>query len=208
MVSGYYYKRLKTQNLPTETCPKCETQGQMILESGCRVHHGMFIPMWANKKCVFLSCKVCKSNHAIPDHLSEQAMSLYTKTRYRWYHYIGTFLLVTFFASIALLIFTGEKERKDDLSTKIENITKGHVIYYKLNNKERTSMYVDEVVNDTVFVRENKLSTNKNVSTIDLKHNYTDKQSFYLKPTLLEMYKQDKIIKIYQSIIQLNYDDL
>ena len=208
MISGYYYKRLKTQNLPAETCPKCETQGRMILESGCRVHHGMFIPMWANKKCVFLSCEICKSNHAIPDHLSDQAMSLYKQTRYRWYHYIGACLLIAFFASVALLIFTGEKERNENLSSKIENICEGNVIYYKLNGKEKTSMYVDKTVNDTVFVRENKLSTNKNVSAIDIEHNYTDKQTFYLKSELFEMHKQDKIIKIYQSIIQINYDDL
>ena len=200
MVSGHYFKRLKTQDLPDETCPNCETQDQMILEVGCRVHHGMFVPLWANKKCVFLSCKVCKNNYAISEypHLSKQAMSLYKKTQYRWYHYIGAFFLITFFVSTILLIFSGQKERKDDLSTKIENISQGNVIYYKLSNKEKTSMYVDKVVNDTVVVRENKLSTNKNVSTIDIKHNYTDKQTFYMKSTLFEMHKQDKIIKIHQ----------
>ena len=210
MVSGYYYKRLKTQNLPAETCPNCDTQSGMMLESGCRVHHAMFIPVWANKKCVFLSCEFCKSKHSISEypHLSDQAMSLYKKTKYRWYHYIGTCFLIALFAGTALLIFSGEKERKEDISAKIENISKGHVIYYKLSDDKKTSMYVEKVVNDTIFVRENKLSTNKNVSAIDIEHNYTNKQTFYLKPALLEMHENSKIIKIYQSIIQLNDEDL
>ena len=209
MISGYYYKRLKTQDLPFETCPSCGTQGGMSLESGCRVHHGMFVPLWANRKCVFLSCEICNSKHFISEdsHLSDMAISMYEKTRYRWYHYIGTIFLISLFALIAILTFSGEKENKDELLSKIENICADDVIYYKLNGKEKTSMYVDSVSNDTVFVRENKLSTNKSISTIDQMHNYTNKQTFYLKPTLLEMHKHKKIIKIYQSKIQLFYED-
>ena len=199
MVSGYYYKRLKIQNLADETCHNCETQGQMMLESGCRVHHELFVPLWANKKCVFLSCEVCKNRYAISEypHLSDQAESLYEKTRYRWYHYTGTIFAIILILSIALLIFSGEREREDKVLSQIENIAADEVIYYKLNDDEKTSMYVDKVVNDTIFVRENKLSTNKNISTIDRKHNYTDKQSFYLKSTLFEMHKKKRIIKIY-----------
>ena len=209
MVYGYYYKRLKTKNLPTETCPNCDVEGQMTLESGCRVHHGIFIPLWANKKCVFLSCKVCKNNYAISEypHLSDQAESMYKKTRCHWYYYIGTIFAFIIFFSIATLIFSEEKDHKKELSSQIENIREGNVIYYKLSDKKRTSMRVDKVVNDTVFVRENKLSTNKNVSTIDKRHNYTDKQTFYLKSTLIEMHEKNKIIKIYQ-IIRLNDDNI
>ena len=209
MISGYYYKPLKTQSLPSETCLECGTQGGVVLEVGCRVHHWMFIPMWANKKCVTLTCEVCSSRHVVPENspVSDIAFSMYEKTRYRWYHYALTFFLITVIASTVILIFSGEKENKDELLSEIENINADDVIYYRLNNKEKTSMYVDTVINDTVFVRENRLSTNKSVSTIDLEHNYTDKQSFYLKSTLLEMYEQKKIINIYQSKIQLTYED-
>ena len=210
MVGGYYYKRLKTQELPSETCPGCGTKGGMALESGCRVHHELFIPVWANKKCVFLLCQVCNGKYHIPENspLSDMALSMYENTRYRWYHYIGTIFIISLIATFALLIYSGEKERKDELLSEVKNISAGNVIYYKLNSKEKTSMYVDKVVNDTVFVRENKLLTNQNVSAIDRKNNYTDKQTFYLKPVLLEMHKQDKIIKIYQSNIILDYEDL
>ena len=208
MVSGYYYKRLKTQGLPSETCPYCGTQGGMLLESGCRVHHELFVPMWANKKCVCLTCEICSSKYPISENspLSDMAVSMCENTWYRWYHYIGTIFLITLFTSIAVLIYSGEKGSNDELLSEIENISADNVVYYKLNNKEKTSMYVDQVVNDTIFVRENKLSTNQNISTIDRKHNYTEKQTFYLKSKLLEMYEQNKIIKIYKynSVIYEN----
>ncbi|NDW08738.1 hypothetical protein D0T56_03595 [Dysgonomonas sp. 520] len=180
----------------------------MRLEIVSKVSHIMFIPSWSGAKIPLVSCGVCEKKYyaSVFPNIAEEAENLRKSTNRRFYHFIGTFLILAFFMSIAILIFSDSRDRQESLLTKIEKITEGQVIVYKLDNGEKTCMYVDGVRGDTVLVRENRLSTNKNVSYIDEPENYTHGQTFYTKVQLRKMLKDEILTKIYLSTTYYYYN--
>lgn len=198
IVYGHYYKTLKKLPISNEVCPNCEVKGQMFIETICKVNHALFIPYWASDKEVIISCNVCGKrylNSGFP-HLQSQIKDTYIKSRYRWYYFIGTilfFALISFFITLMIL---GNRENEKNMLESIDSVYAGQTIFYKLDDGNKTCMYVDSIIGDTLIVRENTLSVNRDMYQIDEPENYSKKQTFYTKSQLKEMMDEDKLIEI------------
>lgn len=200
MVYGYYYKSIKKGPvLHNDICPGCGSKGTLHLDVICKVNHCMYVPCWPSDKQVVLECLVCNGKfrtEAIP-HIHPEGMHLQRKTPYRFYHFTGLFLALVLIGLFAYLKISSDKEILEKLHDKIETLDEGLVINYKLPDKQKTSMYVDSVKGDSVWVRENRMATTGQLMKINKTENYSDQQTIYLKEELHKLANEDRIIDIY-----------
>lgn len=202
MIYGHYYKTLRRGPLlENETCPDCNTKGKTQFEVICKVNHLMFIPALPTGKEVVVRCAVCsKRYHSIVyPHLQNESTKLLKITRYRFYHYTALMLFAAFAAMMVVLVVTGDIEKREQIAEQIENMSRGKVINYKLDNGEKTSMYVEEVKGDTLFVFENKYSTTGSVYHINETENFSKNKTVFTVTKLKELADRKKIIDIYTS---------
>ncbi len=199
VVSSKSYKTLdKLSRLGIE-CSNCHSK-EMAIEVRCQVTYLNLIPTWASNKHLVGHCDKCGEIipfSRIPAYHQPKGLELLKKSSYKWYYFIGIFLFTTFILGSILLIFSGSSERDKQLYNDLQNINSNNVVFYKLDNGDFTSMKVIEVRNDTIFVNENKLSTNKNFYSIDQDNNYSQKTNFYTRKQLDEMLTNETIKNIY-----------
>lgn len=209
MVYGYYHKTLKTKPAVGETCPGCGATNCMQLEVVSKISHYMFIPSWSGTPKVLVKCNICGNKYildAFPDSWND-GHELQKNTSRRFYHFTGTFLILAFVVFVASMMIWGSIENKDRRKNEITNLKEGNVIVYELPDGKKTCMYVDSVGGDSVYVRENMLSTNKDAGRIDEPENYAEEQAIYTKSQLLKM-EEDKLIKsIYFSTTYFYYNN-
>ncbi|NDV59477.1 hypothetical protein [Bacteroides sp. 519] len=200
MVYGYYYKTInKGPILLDDTCPSCGSKGTLRMDVICKVSHWMYIPCWPSDKQPILECSVCQGKYktsALP-HLHPKDHELLKRTSYRFYHFAGLILLLLFAGFFTYLVISGEKEKIEKIHKEIETLDEGLVINYKLPDKQKTSMYVDSVRGDSVWVRENKMATTGQVMRINTSENYSDEPTLYLKEELHKLANEERIINIY-----------
>ena len=199
MVHGYYTKVIRTEPLPPAPCPNCEDTMHLQAVVLCRVNHIMFIPFTASKKRAAIRCSLCGTFYepdAFPAY-AVQARELAANTRYKWYHFTALAAILLFMGAVAALVIAGSRERNDLLQKELEELHAGNVIFYRTGSKENTCMKVDAVSNDTVFVFENKLTTNKDAYSLDEDNNYSTKRTVLLKKELKQMLDDGTIRNIY-----------
>jgi len=199
MVYGHYYRTIAKKPLDRDvSCARCEVQGEMKIEIVCKVSHIMFIPVWASKKEALISCNICASKYYPEDYpqMSEYIQNLLKIIRYPWYYYSGFILGIIFFLFCISLPYFGKIEEENLRQSKIENIQDGQVIFLKLHENNKTSMYVDSIAGDTLFIRKNRLSTQGNPYEIDEPENYEDERKIYTKEMIREMNHSDQILDI------------
>lgn len=200
MIYGYYYKTInKGPTLPDDTCPGCGSKGTLRLNIICKVSHWIYIPCWPSNKQPVLECSMCQEKYktdALP-HLYPKDQELLKRTGYRFYHFAGLILLLLFVGLFACLVISGEKEKMEKIHRGIETLDEGVVINYKLPDKQETSMYVDSVRGDSVWVRENRMATTGQVMHINTSENYSDEPTLYLKEELHKLADEERIIEIY-----------
>lgn len=202
MVYGYYYKTIKRgPTLCNDVCPGCDSKETLHLDIICRVNHMMYIPFWPSDKRAVLECTICHGKYkteALP-HMEAQSKALLKDTRYRFYHFSGLLLIFLFACTFAALAISSNKEVLERNHNWIKRLDKGLVINYKLPDKQKTSMYIDSIKGDSVWVRENRMSTTGQVMKINKTENYSDKQTIYLKDELHKLVDEDRIIDIYMT---------
>ncbi|MCZ4245921.1 hypothetical protein [Pedobacter punctiformis] len=198
MVHGYYTKLIKTQKIDALSCPHCNSNYNMQYETYCKVHHIMFIPFVAGKKTSSIGCSKCGSHYkpAAFAQYTQAALDFTKQTKKRWYHFSGLVLLLVFVAAGATLMFMGNRENKKRMADNFANLKAGCVIYYSKAKDINTSMLVSRVVADTVFVHENKRSTNRNAYYIDDSDNYYKEETYFLKSQLKQWLEDKKITDV------------
>ncbi len=180
-------------------CPNCHSK-EVAIEVRCEVQSINLIPTWARKKHLIGSCDKCGHSipfSKIPSYHHPKALDFLKHTPYKWYHFSGLILFGLLVSGFAYLAYSGSKERDELMQNNLKNIHKDNVIFYKLDNGDFSSMKVVETRNDTVFVHENKLSTNSSFYTIDQDNNYSEKLNFYTRKQLDEMLTNETIKDIY-----------
>lgn len=164
----------------------------------CRVHHVMYIPAYPSKKSLIVICNSCNKAYlpaAFPA-LHTQAEHLLAHTKYKWYHYTGMVLFIIFFSTVAILLWIGSQETDRRNKTSLAELTTGDIIFFKTEDKKNTSMKVEHVHQDTVWVYENILATNKSARDIDEDENYDNKKTYFLRKQLENMLYQNIITDI------------
>ncbi|UIR57344.1 zinc ribbon domain-containing protein [Sphingobacterium sp. SRCM116780] len=199
MVHGYYTKLIRTKRLQQAlTCPHCGSMHDMQLEVFCTVNHIIFIPFFSDKKTASIGCAKCGS-HYNPTAFApytQEALDFARQAKMRWYHFTGLALLLIFATSVGTLIFMGSSENKNIIATNFENLKPNCAIYYSKAKDVNTSMLVSRIVGDTVFVHENKRSTNRNAYYVDDSDNYYKEETYFLKSELKQWLEDRKITDV------------
>lgn len=198
MIHGYYTKLIRTKKLELLACPHCSSVYDMQLEVYCRVHHIMFVPFIAGRKTAGLGCAKC-GNHYNPTAFplfTQDALAFAKEANRRWYHFTGLALLLVFMAAVGTFVFIGSNENKERMATNLENLKAGCAIYYTKAKDANTSMLVSRLAEDTVFVHENKRTTNRNAYYVDDSDNYYEEETYFLKSELKQWLLDGKITDV------------
>jgi len=201
----YKYKTIKHGATVGEVCPFCEIKNGTRLKIICKIYYFLFIPYWVAKKKVVFSCGSCGKLYSVSKDsiYRDKAQELYKQTRYPLYCYIGLFIpLVLIITSFVLTPLS--KKMFSDIDNGVvvvdnilNNIRPGAVIFYLSDNGEKTSMVVDKLSNDTLFVRKNNFTTSNNVYELDVKENYSPDLSVYTRSQIKQMNDKRIILNIY-----------
>ncbi len=202
MVYGYYYKSIlnKTTSM---SCPNCGTKDHQSIEIRCKVSHCCFIPCYASNKEVITACGVCGKKYYInqADPLYNEAQTTLKNKRLPWYYFSGTIFFGILMLSFAVLMFWGMQENKERKLHLLDKAHAGYTILQKLDNGDKTCMLITDVRNDTVFVRENRLSTNHNVYDINELENFSEKITVYTFAQLQSMIDNGTVTDIVQTTL-------
>lgn len=201
----YKYKTIKHGATISEVCPMCETKNSTSLKIICRINYFSVVPFWGSKKKVVFSCGSCGKLYSISKNsvYRDKADDLLKKARYPLSCFTGVIIL-----SLALVVLLGYGSFSTNVLNKrgnsimvvdniLNNIRPGAVIFYLSENGEKTSMIVDEISSDTLFVRKNNQTTMNNVYELDIKENYSSDQSIYTRSQIRKMNDEKIILNIY-----------
>lgn len=198
MIHGYYTKLIRKKRLELLACPHCSSVYDMQLEVYCKVHHIMFVPFVAGKKTASLGCAKCGTHYnptAFPP-FTQDALAFAKEANRRWYHFTGLALLLLFASTVGTLVYMGSRESKNRISLNFENLKPNCVIYYTKAKDANTSMLVSRIVGDTVFVHENRRTTNRNAYYVDDSDNYYKEETYFLKSELKKWLDDRKITDV------------
>ena len=196
MVHGHYSKLIGKQQIGQLKCPHCESSFDMQFETYCQINHIMFIPFIAGKKTAYIGCGKCGSHYKPETFPSYQqaAIDFTNQTSKRWYHFSGLILLLLFIAGTTTLIFKGSQENKKRLADNFEHLQPNCVLFYHKAEDVNTSMLVNRIVADTIFVHENTKSTNGSAYQIDDSDNYKGQETYFLKSELKKWLDDGKLM--------------
>ena len=131
----------------------------------------------------------------------EMARNLYAGARRRWYHFLGPIFIALLVGAFTVSDVLSDREEQQRIREKVTALQEGYIIYYRLPQGGWTSMFVDEIRGDSVVVRENRLSVDKqnDVRRIDDQENYSHKQTLYPRSDLVRLADEKRIGKIYRN---------
>ncbi len=201
--SGYYYQIIRKIFLKRHyVCLECSTARDMYIEVGCRVHHAMYVPLYANKKSVVVSCSVCNSSYypdgfpSIPSGILREA----EKTPFRWTSFIGSGMMGLLALISFILMIIGQFESSDRRLEDISNVSTGKIIFYELDNGNKTCMYVTDTSGDTLYVRQNMKAVKQGkVSLIDEPKNYSEEVTIFSRKKVEQLSNEGKVSDICTS---------
>jgi hypothetical protein len=181
-----------------EKCSKCKSQNELYFSIYRKYAHITLIPLFPVGKSVFIRCNHCEENFGYED-LSESA-----QLQLRNKKLDNTIWMFSGSAILALfLIFTINNyfDKKDETSLLIKNPVEGDVYNLKLSNGYYSNMRIDKVTKDSIYTTHNDFDAYLpyEIDDLDKDENYSNRKVSYLKKALIQLYENDKIIKIKQS---------
>lgn len=202
MVYGYYYKTILSKPI-SMSCPNCGSKDHQSIDIRCKVSHCCFIPCIASGKEAVTACGICGKKYYViePNPLYNEAQATLKNKSLPWYYFTGAALFGIFALSFAVLMIWGSQENKERKLHLLDKAHAGYTILQKLDNGDKTCMLITDVRNDSVFVRENRLSTNKNVYDINELENFSNKITSYTFAQLQEMIDNGSITDIVQTTL-------
>ncbi|MTG98480.1 hypothetical protein NWE55_08755 [Myroides albus] len=193
----------------TFTCPECQKTHRMQIEAICTVEHIVYVPIYAHQKKVIVRCPVCDTMFA-PAYFptaSREVISRLEKKSYRWYHFLLSGFTILFVLIFVIGMWIGNRQENDYKRDQIAILETGDVVFYELENGDRSAMYVTEVAGDTLYVRQNRKSVQKgDVFLIDEPMYYTEKVTLFSRTKLEELFAEDKVYKIYKSTTTIEFN--
>ena len=195
------YETLKQSPYIPEECPNCNIKGKMYVRVIAKVTRINFIPMWMSDKKAVVHCDVCNYDFlpiSFPKH-TDKAEELYRESRYKWYYFSGSALFLILAGVLMIGDYINSAEKSKEEMEKLSNLTKNDVIIYTLDNGNYTSMKIDHITGNKIFVHKNKLSTNKDVYAIEKDTNYSQDETVYTLEQLKKMQEEEKIKEIYEG---------
>ena len=177
---------------------KCQSCGKDSINMHVygKYAHVYWIPFFPIGKTGISECQNCKQvteEKAMPSNYKEGYTELKSKAKTPWWHFSG---LAVIAAIVCISLFTSSNHKKDEIGY-LQTPLKGDVYKYKTKTGYST-MKVDSVSSDSVFVLLNTLEHNKmsKVYKIDKAENYEKTRTAIAREEILNEYQKGEIYSI------------
>ena len=194
---GTNIKKLKTGIIENSSCPNCNTKNELIYSVYGGFVKVVIIPSFPVRKIVTVECNNCKKTYKFKDlnkQIKDNFNIEYKKDPIKspLWQYTGSIILMTL---LSFGLYTGIQAKNAE-KIFIVNPKKGDV-YIVNNNSIYTTLKVNKVVSDSVYVYLNDFSLNgySGINEIDIDKNYNKIVSFS-KLDLKSMYDKNIIYQI------------
>ena len=194
IIYGIGTANLKAFQSKTVTCPECDTKGMMEFSFVSRHVHVFWIPLFpVGKKGVSkcLHCKHTMEGKEMPQDVKMEYTNYKSEVRAPIWQFVGL-------AIISMLIVWGVYDIEQTTERELEYITApmiGDVYEFKIDAGSYTSIRVEEVKGDSVYVSENEYEINlsSSIGDIDKDENYMDVTYSISIDDLRKMYEDEDI---------------
>lgn len=190
-----------------EKCPKCETADSLQFSIYKRYVHVTLIPLFLVGKSVFINCIHCNENFDYEDLPENAQFKLRNeKLENSFWMFSGSIIILLFIANSLNNYINDQNETE----TLIKTPHVGDIYNLKFSNGYYSTMKIDKINADSIYTTHNDFNAYLpyEVDDLDKAENYSNKKISYSKKELLQLYKNDEIIKIRRSKYLLEPDSV
>lgn len=197
-IYGWYRTEFGTSRPKEAACFSCGAESQMIVHHYSHIFHIFMIPIFPYKVTHEITCVSCKSTLAYGD------MDRGMKQRYATYrinrfpplwHFSGVWIIL---GLLAWWQIAAGNQRIETLS-RIEKIAPEAVIEYQVSEGIYSTLKVQRVEGDAIYVTPNNLQTQQEDKLINIEspENYSKDTVLIHRDTLRKWLKNDRILGVY-----------
>jgi hypothetical protein len=180
-------------------CPNCNFHSALNYSIFTRYTSLTLIPLFPVGNTINIECNNCSKEIDFDD-LDENTKTKLidenkkTKQKRPIWLFSGIIILICFIAFYSISYFQTDNEAK----VLIKKPTFGDVYNLKFSNGYYSTMRIDKITNDSVYVTQNDYNVylQSEVEEINKTENYTNRKINYSKKDLLKLYDNDEIFSI------------
>ena len=158
IIYGYNSTAIATEQLVNITCPNCETKGEVYAFILRRHAHVFWIPLFPIGKIGVAQCQHCKSEFKkkqMPEDMKRAYQNVKSDARGPIWQFAGLGIIAVIAGAIYVNGIIKDGQNEDFIHAPL----KGDVYECKTSNGYFTTLLVDGVNGDSVFVFENNYDT-------------------------------------------------
>ncbi|WP_058106034.1 hypothetical protein [Maribacter dokdonensis] len=185
---------VKTRNI---TCQHCNNQDTIYINIYRRHAHVFWIPVFPLGKSGSTYCAHCKetlSPKQMPEALKMQYKNIKGEAKGPIWQFSG---LLIFALLIVFTIYSSGKN-KEDTQLHLTQPAVGDIYEYKANNGSYSTMRLEKVTTDSLFLSLNdfEISKKSRIYKIDKDENYSEITYGYSKSEMIQMHKEGIVFDI------------
>lgn len=195
---GTHDSNIKNGVIFNEKCSNCKAENTLHFSIYKTYVHLTTIPLFPVGKSVFIKCNNCGEKFDYEDLNQNSQLKLASeKTKNSIELFTGSIILILIGIYSSYAYFKDSDKTAELIKTPIV----GDVYNLKFSNGYYSNMKIDKVTKDSVFTTHNNFNAYLpyEIDDLDRAENYTNRKMNYSKKELLELYKNDGIIKIRRS---------
>lgn len=189
---------IKNGTIVNEKCPKCHSKNTLQFSIYRKYVCITLIPLFSVGKSVFIKCSHCGESFDYED-LSEnsQFQLRNEKLAPTIWMFSGSIILALYLIFAIYSYF----DKKDEAAILVKNPVVGDIYNLKLSNGYYSNMRIDKVTKDSIYITQNDFNAYLpyEIDDLDKEENYSNRKFSYSKKDLIQLYKNDEIIKIRRS---------
>lgn len=175
IIYGSKAVHLNTKQITSKACPNCDSQGTLSLSVYRKHAHIFWIPLFPLWKKGVGFCSNCKHEFKIkelPENVKMDYDNLKADSRGPIWQFTGLGLIACLIGWASYASGETEKQELEYIAAPLA----GDVYDYKLEFRRYTTLKIDRVTSDSIFVFENQYEINKvtKIYKIDKPENYSE----------------------------------
>ncbi|MVO10692.1 zinc-ribbon domain-containing protein [Flavobacterium sp. TP390] len=195
---GTRAKNIHNGQIKNVKCPNCENETSMTYSVFGKYAHVYWIPFFPIRKIGVAECNTCKRTFEVKE-LPEAIQNKYENEKEKagvktpvWF-FSGVFII----AALTLMGMYFSYQNDTDNAEFIVNPTKGDVYHVNGDAGYYSTLKIEKVTQDSIYVFVNQLQTNKksDLDNIDKEENYIDVYGF-TKQDIQRMFDEKEIFDI------------
>ncbi len=186
-------------NIPSKSakCENCNSERTITFNIFRRHAHIFWIPLFPIGKTGVAECSYCKQvlrKNEMPETLKREYVKARNIAKGPKWQYAGLFLILALFVFVG---FSSKISRNNEAKYITEPLI-GDVYSYKTETNQYSTMKVDSVSNDSVFVYLNnyEIGRKSKIYKIEKADRYSENTYAYSKKEIIALYEEKTIVSI------------